>query len=59
MDKSGKSLEQITSEEIEEECGFRVPPAELRSIGAAVASSGTTGAEHFIYFAGEGPARWF
>lgn len=50
VDKGGKSLQQITAEEIEEECGYRLPAERLRSVGAAISSSGTTGAEHFIYF---------
>lgn len=51
VDKGGKSLEQIAAEEVEEECGYRVPPAALRSVASAIASSGTTGAEHFIFYA--------
>lgn len=51
VDKGGKSVAQITSEEIEEECGFRVAPDSIVPVTSAIASSGTTGAEHFISFA--------
>ncbi|GBF97651.1 uridine diphosphate glucose pyrophosphatase [Raphidocelis subcapitata] len=51
VDKGGKSLEQIAAEEVEEECGYRVAPSALRSVASAIASSGTTGAEHFIFYA--------
>jgi nudix-type nucleoside diphosphatase (YffH/AdpP family) len=51
VDKGGKSLEEITSEEIEEECGYRVAASQLRHVTSAVSSSGTTGAEHHIYYA--------
>jgi UDP-sugar diphosphatase len=50
VDKGGKSLEQIAAEEVEEECGFRVPPGALKAVGSAISSSGTTGAEHFMFF---------
>jgi UDP-sugar diphosphatase len=50
VDKGGKSLAQITAEEVEEECGYRVAAEKLRSVGSAISSSGTTGAEHYIFF---------
>jgi UDP-sugar diphosphatase len=51
VDKGGKSLEQIASEEVEEECGYRVAPSSVRPVSVAIASSGTTGADHHIFYA--------
>jgi len=50
VDKGGKSLAQITAEEVEEECGYKVAAEKLQSVASAISSSGTTGSEHYIYF---------
>lgn len=49
-DKDGKSPAETASEEVEEECGFRLPAAALTPIGSAISSSGTTGSEHYMFF---------
>jgi nudix-type nucleoside diphosphatase (YffH/AdpP family) len=50
LDKS-KTLEQTASEEIEEECGFRVPPDRLQRVVGYATSIGTQGAPHTVFFA--------
>lgn len=51
IDKGGKSNEEIASEEIEEECGFRVPPSQIMEVGIGIASAGTQGVKHIVYYA--------
>jgi hypothetical protein len=50
VDKGGKSLAEVAAEEVEEECGYRIPASKLRAVSAAVSSSGTSGAVHHIFF---------
>lgn len=46
-----KSLEEITSEEIQEETGYKVRPEDITYIATSVASAGTSGSKHHMYFA--------
>ena len=51
IDKEGKSLEQIASEEVREECGFEVPPSAMRKVTSYVSAIGISGATQHIFFA--------
>ncbi|MDO7252922.1 NUDIX domain-containing protein [Helicobacter cappadocius] len=51
IDKEGKSLEQIASEEIFEECGYDVKASDLKKIGSFFASTGISGSKQTIFFA--------
>ena len=46
-----KSLAQIAKEEIEEECGFRVPVESIERITKVLSAVGTSGSEQVIYYA--------
>lgn len=46
-----KSLAQIAKEEIEEECGFRVPLENIERISKVLTSVGTSGSTQVIYYA--------
>ncbi|GLI70761.1 hypothetical protein VaNZ11_015790 [Volvox africanus] len=50
IDKS-KSNAEICQEEILEECGFSVPLEAIREVGVGIASAGTQGAPHIMYYA--------
>ncbi|GIL82383.1 hypothetical protein Vretimale_11836 [Volvox reticuliferus] len=50
IDKS-KSNVEICQEEILEECGFSVPLEAIREVGVGIASAGTQGAPHIMYYA--------
>ena len=50
-DKSGKSDEEVCSEEILEETGFKVAPEMLLPVSAFLAAVGTSGSSQRIYFA--------
>jgi UDP-sugar diphosphatase len=46
-----KPMQEIAAEEILEECGFVVPPEQVRFVTQAVSSAGTAGAPHALFFA--------
>ena len=46
-----KTLEQIAKEEIEEECGFRVPLSSIERITKVLSAVGTSGSSQVIYYA--------
>ena len=45
------SLEQITREEIEEECGYAVPLAALEKVSSFFTNVGVTGSQQHLFFA--------
>ena len=45
------SLEQITLEEIDEECGYKVSPEKLERISSFFTNVGVTGSKQHLYFA--------
>ncbi|MCK4502595.1 MAG: NUDIX hydrolase [Desulfuromonadales bacterium] len=45
------SLEQITQEEIDEECGYAVPLADLEKISSFFTNVGVTGSQQHLFFA--------
>jgi UDP-sugar diphosphatase len=51
VDKSGKSLAAIASEEVLEECGYVVPPEELREVTTCRGNVGISGQRLTIFFA--------
>lgn len=51
VDKEGKSLEEVASEEVLEECGYQVNPKSLHKIGAFFHSTGNNGSIQHLYFA--------
>jgi 8-oxo-dGTP pyrophosphatase MutT (NUDIX family) len=50
VDKA-KPLEVIVAEEIAEECGYLVEPGQVTAIGSAISAAGTSGSEHYMYYA--------
>ncbi|KXZ46854.1 hypothetical protein GPECTOR_40g588 [Gonium pectorale] len=56
IDKS-KSNAEICQEEILEECGFRVPLEGIREVAVGIASAGTQGSPHIMYYA-EASGGW-
>jgi UDP-sugar diphosphatase len=51
VDKSGKSLAEIASEEILEECGYAVPPDSLVRITSYLNAIGTQGSTTTLFYA--------
>ncbi|PAF53537.1 NUDIX hydrolase [Helicobacter sp. 13S00482-2] len=51
VDKKDKTIEQIASEEIFEECGYNVKVNDLKKIGSFFASTGISGSKQTIFFA--------
>lgn len=51
VDKEGKTLEEIASEEVFEECGYQVRSDELKKIGVFYSSTGVSGSKQTIFFA--------
>ena len=51
LDKEGLSPEEIAIEEIEEECGYRVPKEALRKITSFYTSVGHSGSRQILYYA--------
>ncbi|PAF49963.1 NUDIX hydrolase [Helicobacter sp. 12S02232-10] len=51
VDKEGKSLEQIASEEVLEECGYQVDASSLQKLTVFYASTGMSGSKQTIFFA--------
>ena len=51
LDKPDLSPEEVALEEIEEECGYRVPPAELERITSFYTSVGHSGSRQTLYYA--------
>ncbi len=45
------SLEQIIQEEIDEECGYAVSPADLERVGSFFTNVGVTGSRQHLFFA--------
>jgi len=56
VDKEGMSLEEITSEEIHEECGYRVEPRRIRQLSSHVTSAGTSGVRQTVFVCRAGEA---
>ncbi|PAF44297.1 NUDIX domain-containing protein [Helicobacter sp. 11S02596-1] len=50
VDKPGKSLEEIASEEVLEECGYEVLPSALKKIAVFYSSTGISGSKQTIFF---------
>lgn len=46
-----KSLGEIASEEVLEECGYKILPSQLHFIGSFLNSTGMSGSKQFLYFA--------
>ncbi|PAF42235.1 NUDIX domain-containing protein [Helicobacter sp. 11S03491-1] len=51
IDKEGKSIEQIATEEILEECGYQINPQRLHKIITFYTSTGISGSKQTIFFA--------
>lgn len=51
VDKEGKSLAQIASEEILEECGYKVAPCALRPVTTFFSSVGIAGSRQSLFYA--------
>ncbi|GAX82261.1 hypothetical protein CEUSTIGMA_g9689.t1 [Chlamydomonas eustigma] len=45
------SLKGVASEEIEEELGYKVIPQDLLPLTSAIASAGTSGSKHYMFYA--------
>lgn len=50
VDKEGKNLKTIASEEVLEECGYKVFPSKLEEIGVFYSSTGLSGGKQTIFF---------
>lgn len=50
LDKPGLTLEEIVSEEIQEECGYTVPAGQIKAISSSIANSGTGGAISYMFY---------
>ena len=51
VDKAKKTLEQIATEEVLEECGYEISPQRLQKIASFYTSVGISGAKQTIFFA--------
>lgn len=51
VDKEGKTLQEIASEEVFEECGYEIKPNDLEKIATFYASTGVSGSRQTIFFA--------
>lgn len=51
LDKPELTLEEVTSEEIEEEVGYKVPASQIRFVSNSVANAGTGGSLHYMFYA--------
>lgn len=50
LDKEGLSIEEIASEEVAEECGFRVEPNVLKRVNSFYTSVGFAGNRQTLYY---------
>ncbi|XP_069771850.1 uridine diphosphate glucose pyrophosphatase NUDT14 isoform X2 [Narcine bancroftii] len=50
VDKPGLSLEEIAKEEVQEECGYRVPVENLQKITSYRSGVGVTGSKHTMFY---------
>lgn len=50
LDKPGLSLEEVVSEEIQEECGYLVSPSKIETISSSISNSGTGGAVSYMFY---------
>ena len=51
LDKSDKSIKEVAAEEVQEECGYKLTPAQLHSVAEFHTSVGTSGAKQYIFYA--------
>lgn len=51
LDKHDKSIREVAVEEVQEECGYKLSPAQLYGVACFHTSVGTSGAKQHIFYA--------